>query len=81
MFVHQVAYAPDDSGGWKLKSASGLAQRFSSRFAALAFATRDAAERARAGAAVVIRVEGADGVWRAFDDGMNGMPLPAARAG
>jgi hypothetical protein len=81
MFVHQVAYAPDASGMWSLKTISGLGQRFTSRFAALAFATRDAAERVRAGAAVVIRVEGADGVWRAFDAGMKGMPLPAARAG
>lgn len=81
MFVHQVAYDPDASGVWSLKAVSGLVRRFSSRFAALAFATRDAAERVRAGAAVVIRVQGADGVWRSFDAGMKGMPLPAARAG
>lgn len=81
MFVHQVAYSPDASGEWMLKTMSGLAQHFSSRFAALAFATRDASERVRAGAAVVIRVEGADGVWRAFDAGMKSMPLPVAHAG
>jgi hypothetical protein len=81
MFVHQLAYAPDDSGVWILKAINGVARRFSSRVAALNFAMRDAAERALPGVAGVISVQGADGVWRSFDSGMKGMPLPAARHG
>lgn len=80
MFFHQVTFAPDASGVWMLRTMSGLAQRFTSRSSALAFAAHDAAERKRCGAAVVIRVEGADGIWRSFDAGMKGMP-PPVRAG
>jgi hypothetical protein len=82
MFFHDVPYESDPTGVWVLKTANGFARRFTSRFAALAFATDDAAECTRAGSAMVIRVEGADGVWRAFDARMKGVPcLPEARHG
>jgi hypothetical protein len=82
MFFHDVPYECDPTGVWVLKTVNGFARRFISRLAALAFATDDAAECARAGSAVVIRVEGADGVWRAFDARMQSLPcLPLARQG
>jgi hypothetical protein len=80
MFFHDVPFEGGPSGMWVLKSVNGLGRRFASRCAALAFAADDAAERTRTGGAVGIRVQGADGVWRAFDARMKGMPsLPQAR--
>jgi hypothetical protein len=82
MFFHDVPFAGDPTGVWVVKAVNGFARQFTSRFAALAFATDDAAQRTRAGGAVTIRVEGADGVWRAFDARMKGMPSsPEARHG
>ncbi len=82
MFFHDVPFEGDPAGVWVVKTVNGFARRFTSRFAALAFATDDAAQRTRAGGAVTIRVEGADGVWRAFDARMKGMPSsPEARHG
>ena len=82
MFFHDVPYEGNPAGVWVVKTVNGFARRFTSRFAALAFATDDAAERTRAGGDVIIRVEGADGVWRAFDARMKGVPcLPQARQG
>lgn len=77
MFFHDVPFDGDPTGVWVLEAMNGFARRFTSRFAALAFATDDAAQRTRAGDAVIIRVEGADGVWRAFDAQIKGMPGPA----
>lgn len=82
MFSHDVPYESDPTGVWVLKTVNGFARRFTSRFAALAFATDDATEHTRAGSPVIIRVEGADGVWRAFDARMQGLPsLPLAQRG
>lgn len=82
MFFHDVPYEGKPAGVWVLRTENGFARRFTSRLAALAFATDDAAERTLAGDALIIRVEGADGVWRAFDAHMKGVPcLPHARQG
>jgi hypothetical protein len=82
MFFHDVPFAGDPTGVWVVQAVNGFARQFTSRFAALAFATDDAAQRARAGDEVTIRVEGADGVWRAFDARIKGMPgSPEARHG
>lgn len=82
MFFHDVAFEGGPTGMWVLKTMNGFARGFASRFAALSFAADDAAERTRAGSAVGIRVQGADGIWRAFDARMKGMPsLPQARQG
>ena len=82
MFFHDVPFESDPTGVWVVKTVNGFARRFTSRFAALAFATSDAAERTHAGSAVIIRVEGADGVWRVFDAWMKGVPcLPQALQG
>lgn len=81
MFVHQIAYAPNASGLWMLNSISGLGRQFNSRLSALAFAEKDAGERVRGGEAVLIRVQGADSVWRSFDASMQGLSQPTARAG
>lgn len=74
MFFHDLPFEGDPTGVWVLRTVNGFARRFTSRFAALAFATDDAAERTSAGSPVTIRVEGADGVWRAFDARMKGVP-------